>query len=327
MNILITGANGFIGSHVMNQLSKNSNLKPIGLVRKTSNLFRLENKNYNLRFGSIENNLENILSDIDTVVHIAGKASDWGKYEDFFKTNYEGTLNILKQSIDSGVRRFIHFSSTVVYGFNGNINTKEDSPFKPFNNYYCITKTMAEKEIWKYRDRIEIIVIRPSNVYGPEDYSFTFPLIKTMEKGLIGFVNGGKPLTSPCYVKNLAYATELAVITDKGMGEAFNISDSKDIPWIEFLKIFADELGAKTPKLNVPSFLLMGIAKIMETIYRMAGSKRPPFLTPYRIAISAKDYSFSTEKAERIMGYSPPYSTTEGVRESVEWYKNIKTAS
>ncbi len=323
-NIMITGANGFIGSHLMKMFSEMDGYSVTGLVRKSSNLFRLEGRDYKLKYSSLESISGDTLRGIDVVIHTAGKASDWGKYSEFYKTNYEGTINLVKRSIEAGVKRFIHFSSTVVYGFNGNVNTKEDKPFAPFNNNYCITKALAEKELWKLKDKIEIIVIRPSNVFGPGDYSFTYPLIQTLEKGLIGFVNGGRPLTSPCYVKNLCRATELAVKTEKGVGEAFNISDSNDIPWIEFLKLFSSELKAKPPRLYIPASPLMAVAKIMEFIYRAVGSRKPPFLTPYRIAISSRDYSFSTEKAKRLLNYVPTHTTEDGVKESVEWYRAVK---
>ena len=323
-NILITGANGFIGSHLMEQFSSNEKYRVIGLVRKTSKLFRFEGKKYEIRYGSIDNNLKNILKDIDIVVHAAGKASDWGRYDEFYKTNVLGTINLIQESIKANVKRFIHFSSTVVYGFNGNINTTEDKPFAPFNNNYCKTKAIAEMELSKYKDKIEIIIIRPSNVFGPDDISFTLPLLKTLEKGLFGFINGGRALTSPCYVKNLSNAVELAVTTETGIGEAFNISDGNDIPWIEFLKITADNLNAKTPKLFVPSFPLMMIARLISSIYNLFGSKKPPFLTPYRIAISSKNYSFSIEKAKKLLNYNPPYTTERGIKESIEWYNKAK---
>jgi len=322
-NILITGANGFIGSHLMEYFSNLDNVRVFGLVRKTSNLSRLEGKNYELRYGNINDNLKNILSDIDLIIHTAGKASDWGKYEDFYKTNVLGTLNLVQQSIGSKVKRFIHYSSTVVYGFNGNINTTEDKPFNPFKNNYCRTKVLTEIELRKYKDKIEIIIIRPSNVFGPGDTSFTLPLLKTIEKGLPGFIKGGNPLTSPCYVKNLCKATESAVKTKIGIGEAYNITDGNDITWKKFLKLTANSLNAKTPALFIPSFPLMIVASFASFIYNLVGSNKPPFLTPYRIAISSKDYSFSIEKAKKILKYNPPYTTEEGIKESIEWYRSF----
>jgi len=324
INILITGANGFIGSHLMDHFSKFEKYKVFGLVRKTSNLFRFKGKNYDLRYGTINENLKNILRKINIVVHTAGKASDWGSYQEFYKTNVSGTINLINQSIEANVKQFIHYSSTVVYGFNGNSNTTEDKPFAPFNNNYCKRKTIAEIELSKYKDRIEIIIIRPSNVFGPGDRSFTLPLLKTLEKGLIGFIKGGRPITSPCYVKNLAKATELAASTKSGIGESFNISDGNDIPWIEFLKLTAHNLNITPPKLYVPSIPLAVIAKTVSSLYNLIGSKKPPFLTPYRIAISSKDYSFSIEKAKKLLAYNPLYTTEEGIKESIQWYRGIK---
>jgi len=100
------------------------------------------------------------------------------------------------------VERFIHFSSTVIYGFAGNRLTGEDRLSSPFRNPYCLTKVIAEREILKYRDRLRLIILRPSNVFGPGDLTTTYPLFEALRKGMPCFPAGGRYLTSPCYIDN-----------------------------------------------------------------------------------------------------------------------------
>jgi nucleoside-diphosphate-sugar epimerase len=334
LRILITGANGFIGSHLLKYFSIKSDYKVAGLVRKSSNLFRLgggrqgggrqDGGHFDLITASLNDNLERITEGFDVVIHTAGRASDWGSYKDFYQTNVTGTHNLLRSSVQNGVRRFIHYSSTVVYGFKGNRNVTEDQELHPFHNGYCLTKTLSEKQVMGFRDRIELIILRPSNVFGPYDTTATYPMLLGIEKELIGWPKGGKVLTSPCFVRNLVLATEKAIQTKKGLGEAYNITDGNDIFWIDYLSMIATELKKKPPRLSVSSGILYMSALFLEIIYKIFQSSKPPVITPYRIAISSKDYSFSIEKAKILLNYQPRYTTLEGIRESITWYQSLK---
>jgi len=322
-NVLITGANGFIGSHILKSLFAKNEYRACGLVRKTSNLFRLHSGDYELFRGSITDTLDGIMSGFDAVVHTAGMASDWGPYRDFHSINVDGTINVARSAIRCGVKKFIHLSSTVIYGFAGNVHTDEDAPANPFRNSYCETKTIAEKKLLELKNDIHIVVLRPSNVFGPQDLSFTYRLLKSLDKGFIGFPRGGKPLTSPCFVGNLVHAIERALKLRIDSGQAFNISDGADIPWKTFLRMCAEEMHKKSPTLPVPSAPLYALSILLEKLYSLAGARTPPLITPYRIAISSRDYSFSVDKARAVLGYSPRFSTFEGIKESVRWYRNF----
>ena len=322
--ILVTGANGFIGSHIIKYLSAKNEYEVTGLVRKTSDLFRFGGKKYDLLYASLNESMDKITKGMDVVIHTACKTIDYGEYSDFFMTNVEGTVNILKAAVTNGVKRFIHFSSNVVYGFNGNYYTTENKEKRPFNNAYCKTKTLAEKEVFGFKNKIEIVIIRPTNVFGPFDLTITYPIIKAIEKGLIGWPKGGITLTSPCYVENLVFATERAVLSKTGIGEAYNISDGKDIPWKNYLSLLAERIKCKVPRLYVPSIPLYYSAHFMESIYKLFKVKKPPIITPHLIAYVKHDTSYSVEKANRLLNYHPPFTTEEGVKKSAEWYLEFK---
>jgi 2-alkyl-3-oxoalkanoate reductase len=135
------------------------------------------------------------------------------------------------------------------------------------------------------------------------------------------FPAGGRRLTSPCAVENLAAAVERALASDYPSGEAFNVSDGADLPWRDFLGLAAGELGVKPPRFPLPVTPLRVAAALLEKVYILRHSSNPPPITPYRIAQAAKDYSFSVEKAKRLLGYEPSVSTAEAIRESVEWFR------
>ncbi len=324
MKVLITGANGFIGSHLLKNLIERPGYSAVGMVRKGSRLFRLNDKEYPLITATLEDRLDDVLSEFDAVIHTAARASDWGNYENFYQTNVRGTLNLMEAAVKSGVRRFIHLSSTVVYGFTGHINIDERHERRPFKNNYCITKTMAEEKLFQYCDNIELFVLRPSNVFGPQDTTSTLPFLQAIDRGLSGFPRGGRALTSPCFVQNLVHAVSLCMETEKGIGEAFNISDGHDIQWREFLGMMARELGSRPPSVSVPATPLYGLSLLLDALFRLFHSSKPPLVTPYRIAQVTKDYSFSIDRAKKVLGYRPLFTTEEGLKRCVQWYGEYK---
>jgi nucleoside-diphosphate-sugar epimerase len=325
LNVLVTGANGFVGSHLLRHLSEKHHYRVTGLVRRTSNLSRLCDKQYSLLYGSINDPLERFTKGFDAVIHTAANTTYWGNSDEVYKTNLEGTINLFKASMSAGVRRFIHFSSTVVYGFDGNIDTVESSAMKPFKSGYCRSKAMAEKELQRAGRDMELVILRPSNIFGPSDIVFSYLIIQAVEKGILfAFPKGGKTLTSPCYVKNIVSAVESALQTRTGFGEAYNITDGRDMQWKTYLDIIAGEFGKKPPRISVPVKPLFCTAKILEGINTILRIKSRPFITPHDIAHVAEDYSFSIEKAKTKLGYDPPYTTEQGIEETVRWYRELE---
>jgi len=327
-NILVTGANGFIGSHILKYLSHKKEYSVKGMVRKSSNLFRLRGKDarieYPLIYSSLDNPLESILEGKEVVINTIGKATYWGKYEEFYKSNVEETRKLLQACVKSGVRRFIHLSSAAVYGFGGNRNTTEDKPLNPFPNNYCITKKLGEEEVFSFQNQLEVYVFRPATVYGPEDTALTYNLFFALERGLKAFPRGGRFLTSPCYVKNLARAVELAVIAKKDAQGAYNISDGMDMAWKSFLTLMAEEIGCRPPFITVPAFPIYIALRGGEIIRKLFGIKSPPLLMSPLIAQVRNDFSFSIEKVKTHLGFVPLYTTKQGVKESAAWYLGYK---
>ena len=323
MKILITGANGFIGSHLLRYFSGMKEHFTCGLVRKTSDLSRLADGNYHLVIASLQDPLEGLLAGFDAVIHTAALSLDWGDYRDFYRSNVEGSVRLLRAARRSGVKRFIHLSSTVVYGFGGNRMTEEDRPFDPFPNPYCLTKVRAEEKLKSSASGIELVILRPSNVIGPDDLTTTYPLIRAIKKGMIAFPAGGRYLTSPCSVKNLVAAVDAALTAPEASGEAFNISDGNDITWKDLLALIAEKAGGRAPRFSIPLGLLRKAAGIMEKIYLLRRSSVPPIITPYRIAQVAADYSFSIDKARSRLGYDPPFTTEDEIERSVAWYNRL----
>ena len=321
--ILITGANGFIGSHLVEKFITEGH-QVFGLVRKTSDLSLIENMNVGLRYGDVTQpeSLTEVCEGIDILVHNAGLASDWGSIDLFRKVNVEGTKNIAQAALAKGVKRIVQMSSVAIHGFDNSFAVKEDDDLNPVYNY-STSKMEAEHWILDFgkKSNIEVTAIRPGNVFGERDHTFIEKYIEALVSGQIAYVNGGKSMTCPTYVRNLRDAVYLASQNEKAVGEAFLITDGLEINWKEFTDALAEKMNVKKPKLSIPLWLGLPIAGLVETAYKVVGAKSAPLITKYRMYNGGTDYYFSIEKAKSLLDFNPKYGLDESLTNTANWYK------
>ena len=322
--VLVTGANGFIGSNLVKSLLDKGHDVRV-LVRKTSNLKFLEGLNIEYFYGDIvdPSSLIEPMKGVELLFHVAGLAFDWGPYDHYHQVNYIGTQNIVKAAIVANVTRIVHISTVAFHGF-GYFNIDESYPKANDLIPYAETKYLAEKWLFEYTKdkKIEATAIRPGNVFGTNDHTFIEKYIDAMEKGQMAYVNGGKSKTCPTYIENLIHGIYLASQSTNAVGEAFFITDGLDINWKEFTDKLALEMELKPPKLSTPYFLAHGIASLLETLYKAFNIKKDPFITKYRVNNGGKDYHFSVGKAKRLIGYEAIVDFDTSIKRTVVWYKN-----
>jgi nucleoside-diphosphate-sugar epimerase len=323
--ILITGVNGFIGSHLAEKFIKAGH-KVHGLVRKTSNLKFIEGFDIELHYGDITEkySLAEAMTGVDIVIHNAAFASDWGQYKKFYDANVTGTQNVAETAAEAGIKRMVHISSAVLHGFKNPKKMDETSPVVKSMFPYNETKRIAEEWLFEFAKTttMEITAVRPGNVYGTRDHTFIEKYLDALEKGKAGFIDGGRHVTCPVYAENLADAVLLAAFEPAANGEAFLLTDGLDINWRDFTNKFADELGVKRPKMSIPYPIGYSVGLLFEIFYKLFRLKTEPMLTRYRILNGGNDYHFSIDKARRILKYEPKVGIDEAIRRSVEWYKN-----
>jgi nucleoside-diphosphate-sugar epimerase len=323
-HFLLTGINGFIGSHVAERLV-NDGHKVRGIVRKSSDLKRLKGLTVELLQGNITNkqSIEDALKDIDIVIHIAGLASDWGTYRDFFEVNVEGTRNVAMASRDHNVKRFVYMSSAAIFGFQNCRYVSEESPLPDTIFNYCQTKKQAEQWLLEFSasNEMELVILRPGNVFGPYDHTFIEQYLDTLLERKMIYIDKGKHWTCPIYVTNLSDAVVRACFEPKAAGEAIILTDGYEIDWKMFTGKLATELGIKPPKWSVPFHLAYFMAFLMEVLYKVLRIKSAPLLTRYRISNGGRDYHFSIEKAISVLQFKPAIALDEAIRQTVSWYK------
>ena len=313
--VLVTGVNGFVGSHVAERLLASGH-RVRGLVRSSSDLAFLRHLDLELRAGDITDrkSVEGAADGVEIVVHVAGLASDWGPYERFHRVNVEGTRTVAEAANEAGVRRLVHISTTAVHGFPGFRNADESYPMPETGFPYCETKRIAEAWLAGYMRStpMEITIIRPGNVFGPRDHTFVGQYLDALGDGKIAYIDRGRHRTCPTYVENLADGIRLACFEPAANGEAFLVRDGLDIDWRTFTEKLADELGVGRPKFSVPYPLAYPAAAAMEAAWRLFRNPLPPLLTRYRISNGGRDYHFSIAKARRGVGYEAVVGLEEG---------------
>ncbi len=326
MKVLVTGANGFIGSNVVRRLAEEG-AEINALVRKTSDLSFLKGLPVRYFYGDVTDaaSLKPALRGVEKVFHVAGLAADWGPYERFEKINYRGTINTAKEAAAAGVKRFVYISTVAFHGF-GKYNATEDDPPAKHLIPYAKTKWMAEQWLRKFMQetRMEITAVRPGNVFGINDRTFISKYIDALLKGKFAEINRGKSKTCPVYVENLVDIIMLVSKEQKAVGNAYFATDGLDITWHEFNTLLARKLGVPLPKTSIPYGVAMAAAKAYYGVHRLLHLKSEPFLTPYRVNNGGRDYHFSIRKLREHFDYEPAVSLDEALTRTVQWYKKWK---
>ncbi len=327
---LVTGVNGFIGSHLAQALP-GAGYQVRGIVRPTSDLSFLAGMDLKIFQGDVTDpeSLTGPLRGVDTVIHAAGLASDWGPWDAFYRVNVEGTRNVAEAASRAGVRRFVHVGTTAMFGFRGFRNLEESAPAADTPFPYCETKKLAERWLFAFSHStpMEVTSVRPGNVFGPRDHTFIQKYLQAMGEGKAGYVSSGRSLTCPTYVENLVQGILAACVDARAPGNAFFLTDGLDITWREFTEAFASALGLRPPKVSLPFPVAYALGGAWEGLYRLLKISTPPLLTRYRASNGGRDYHFSIQKARSLLGYEPAVPFPEAVARTASWFRGLSRSS
>ena len=321
MRYFLTGATGFLGSHLAEALLRQGH-EVTCLVRRTSSLKWLDAESLKLVYASLEQEpdetLLEALAPADHVIHAAGAIMGLCR-EDYFRVNAGGTRNLLEALVRSGARprRFVLVSSTAAAGpGRGHEPVTED--FCHPVSWYGESKLEAEKTCRAFGDRVPIAIVRPPPVYGPRDTG-CLDMFRALRYGLI--VTFWKPTTANfVFVEDLVRGILLAARSDRAEGETFNLADSENLDVSEAMRRIASVLGKRTFHVRIPLTLAYGAALASEVRRRL--TRRPDIFNWMKMAdLAQTNWAVDIGKARRLLGYEPQISIEQGGALTYRWYE------
>jgi ornithine--oxo-acid transaminase len=325
---LVTGASGFIGGHVVERLLADGHQVRC-LVRTGSDTRRLDTLGVELAPGSLEDprSLARAAEGCDYVVHCGAMVSDWGTVQEIERVNVAGTRHLLTAAGEASVRRFVHVSSTDIYGYPGGPAVDESRLPAGFRNWYAQTKLDAEAEVTRAAgDGLDTVVMRPATVWGPRSRETVGEIGGAIKGGYMLLVDGGRRIAGLVYVDNLIDAMELALRHQDARGEAFNVTDGLPVTWRQFTDGLAAGIGAPGARLSMPYGLANGVGVCLEEGYRFVRRttrlSAPALLSRQAVQIMGTDQDFSNRKAREVLGWEPRVSYAQGMETTVAWLRD-----
>lgn len=318
---VVTGANGFVGSHLVDYLIEKGD-EVHCLVRKSSNLRWLEGKNVTIHDSGLFDleGLKKVLSNIDYLYHVAGvvKAK---KEEGYFKGNVETTKNLLNtvMEVAPNIKRVLVVSSLTACG-PSKLNTPvtEDTPPHPITTYGR-SKVAQEELVKTYMDKIPITIVRPPAIFGERDTEI-YLFFKTYQKGLMSLIGFNKKELSLIYVKDLVNGMYLAATNETAEGEIYFISSTEFYTWPQIGKVLQKIMNKKAFTLRLPHSLVYSIAAVAQ-FFSMFSSKAATFNLEKARDFVQEAWTCDTAKAERDLGYKQNYTLEESLKRTIDWYR------
>ncbi|HCS48379.1 MAG TPA: hypothetical protein DIW61_09045 [Candidatus Aminicenantes bacterium] len=318
---LITGANGFIGSHLAEELVRRG-WEVSCLVRRPHGLGWIESLEVRLLRGDCRDKptLGPAVEGVDCVFHLAGVINSL-KWEEYYQSNVAGTRNLLEACSERnpGLKKFIHVSSISAAGPSekGRALT-EDDPERPVSDYGR-SKLAAEEAVREYGGRFPFVIIRPPNIIGPRQRELQ-EAIRLIKKRIKPAVGTGEPQTSLCYVRDVVEALILAAERPEADGRTYFLADPKPYAWSDITDAVQEALGIRRIVLKVPYRIQWLAAAASEAAARLTGRK--PKLTRTSILAARKYYwIYDGSRIKRELGFEPRTGLKDAVRETIDWYQ------
>jgi nucleoside-diphosphate-sugar epimerase len=328
MKALVTGATGFIGSHLVEALLKRC-YKVKCLARQTSDLKWIENlqtppevcesvgtPSLEIVYGDCldKESLASAVTDCDYIFHLAGLTKTM-KDDEFFTVNTGGTENIVKAVLEnnSSIKRFVFLSSLSAIGpcIEGRPVDEKTEPHPASN--YGRSKLEAEKIVLSASDRIPVTVIRPPAVYGPRDRDF-YILFKLIKRGL--FPSWGISYYSLVYIDDLVNGIILSAESSIASGKIYFISDMEEHTNEEIASEIAGILKKRLKKITIPKAVLPLFAKITGRINGYGIINGDKLLELFQDC-----WVCDSSLATRDLQYKPKVPLREGLRWTADWYR------
>lgn len=320
MHILVTGATGFLGKYLVEELLAHD----YEVTAQGRNAKRLAELKELYGVHTLCCSLDEIADKeipADYVIHAAALSTVWGKWSDFYTANVEGTQNVIDFCKRNGVKKLVHVSSPSVYTERKDRYDIKEEEVNTKNrlSFYIRTKLMAEELIHKAcEEGLPCVIIRPRGLFGIGDTSIIPRLIKANRTIGIPLLNEGKNVVDITCVENVALALRLAVESDRDAGKTYNITNGEPTEFKKILEELFVQIGEAPRYKKLPVGLLYAASSLLEGIYKLFHIYKEPSLTRYTVLTLGYSQTLNIEKAVADLHYNPQMTLSEGIRKYAE---------
>ncbi|RLB01197.1 MAG: hypothetical protein DRG37_00520 [Deltaproteobacteria bacterium] len=318
MNVLVTGASGFIGSFLVERLLEEG-ISVRALVLPGEDSGALRQKGVDVYYGDLRvpGDIKGLCKDIDIVYHLAGRVTDWGARSDFYLAIYSATRNLLEES-KGKVKTFVYISSIAACGLGRHLlGQKEDDACFKTGVPYGDAKLDTERLAFTYHARryFDLTVVRPANVIGPGSV-WVKDIVDRFNTMFVPLIDHGIHSGSFVYVENLVDGIVLAGTRDISKGRIYHFRDDWDVTWKGYLYDLGAIVG-KSPRSNLSFSLAWHLGSFMERILTPMGI-RPP-ITRLAAGAMGRNNDVDTQRARTELGWKTRISYEDAMEKIRNW--------
>lgn len=324
MQVLVTGGTGFIGAHLVKRLLSRGH--QVTSLDKSPGLFddELQARGATLVSGSVTNagDVQRAMAGAELVYHLASPFGDIMQPDAvYWETEVNGTRNVLEASARHSVRRVVHCSTQGVHGIITEPPGDEDSPIAPLD-YYCFSKAEGEKICQEFLARgIDIVIVRPTSVYGPGDIRGWLKLYRMVARGWFLMIGDGRTLNHPVYVENLVDLFELTATHPAAKGRTYLAGDEAPVTITELVQRVGVAIGTQVRILRFPWYRIASLgATAIESTSKLAGVR--PTVFSRRLSWFKINRGFRIDRARSELGYEPRVRLSDGLARTAQWYRS-----
>lgn len=317
--ILVTGGNGFLGSHLSDRLQQDGYTVRI-LARRHGD--EQPRKGFATIWGDIRDQavVDQAVEGVDRVIHTVSNFRHGGSDKgESHSINVVGTRLVLEACQKYQVKQLVHCSTIGVHGSVKEIPATETTPFNP-GDLYQETKLEAEQEVWKFAEQsgLPTTVIRPISLIGPGDNRM-LKLFKMIKHGKFLKIGPCSAFFQPAYIDDVVDGFMLCLGNEKAYGEVFIVGSDEYVPLEELFVIIADQLGVKPPSIRIPLQPVLLMASLCEAVCVPFGIEPP--LHRRRVSFFQNNRAFCIDKVKKKLGYQPQVSLKESIQRTISWYE------
>ena len=311
--VLVTGATGFVGRFLCSKLLSNGwHVRGTLLAFESPSALISGVEPVVVEPLGLDTLWSHALSGIDTIIHLAARvhimddaATD--PLLEFRKVNTEGTIQLAREAVKAGVKRMVFISTIKVNGEESDVPYTENSTAQP-SDPYGVSKWEAEQGLRQIESEtgLEVVVVRPTLVYGPGVKANFLNMMKVVSKGLPLPFSSIKNKRSMIYVGNLVDALALCASHSSSAGKTFVVSDGDDVSTPELIKRTARALNVKSRVFPIPISVMRFAGKLIgksAAVNRLAGS-----------------LAVDSSAIKKELGWQPPFTMEQGIAETAEWF-------